>query len=120
MPLQQVEFVVRVLPDRAPFEQTRDRRYPVSDIAVRRSVILDGEIVALKGLGGYHLACSATNDRAVTELIEGNLRCERFVDPRPLREWYRSPASETAGSEAYGSLFRVLSLEMWMRAFDVH
>jgi asparagine synthase (glutamine-hydrolysing) len=56
----------------------------------------------------------------VTELIEGNLRCERFVDPRPLREWYRSPASETAGSEAYGSLFRVLSLEMWMRAFNVH
>jgi hypothetical protein len=56
----------------------------------------------------------------VTELIEGNLRCERFVDPRPLREWFRSPASETAGSEAYGSLFRVLSLEMWMRAFDVH
>jgi asparagine synthase (glutamine-hydrolysing) len=56
----------------------------------------------------------------VTELIDGNLRCERFVDPRPLREWYRSPASETAGSEAYGSLFRVLSLEMWMRAFNVH
>jgi asparagine synthase (glutamine-hydrolysing) len=56
----------------------------------------------------------------VTELIEGNLRCDRFVDPRPLREWYRSPASRTAGSEPYGSLFRVLSLEMWMRAFDVH
>ncbi|SOD98082.1 DUF2207 domain-containing protein [Blastococcus haudaquaticus] len=26
--------IVRVLPDRAPFEQTRDRRYPVGDIAV--------------------------------------------------------------------------------------
>jgi asparagine synthase (glutamine-hydrolysing) len=55
----------------------------------------------------------------VTELIEGSLRCERFVDPRPLREWYRSPAAQNANTEAYGSLFRVLALEMWMRAFDV-
>ena len=55
----------------------------------------------------------------VTELIEGSLRCERFVDPKPLREWYRSPSAQTANSEAYGSLFRVLSLEMWMRAFDL-
>lgn len=55
----------------------------------------------------------------VTELIEGNLRCERFVDPKPLRDWYRSPSADTANVEAYGSLFRVLALEMWMRAFDV-
>jgi len=56
----------------------------------------------------------------VTELIEGSLRCERFVDPAPLRQWYRSPASAGANPEAYGSLFRVLALEMWMRAFDVN
>jgi asparagine synthase (glutamine-hydrolysing) len=56
----------------------------------------------------------------VTDLIEGSLRCERFVDPKPLRAWYRSPTAATANSEAYGSLFRVLALEMWMRAFDVH
>jgi asparagine synthase (glutamine-hydrolysing) len=55
----------------------------------------------------------------VTELIEGNLRCERFVDPAALRAWYRSPASSTANEEAYGGLFRVLALEMWMRAFGV-
>jgi hypothetical protein len=55
----------------------------------------------------------------VTELIEGNLRCERFVDPAPLRQWYRSPAAAAANPEAYGSLFRVLALEMWMRVFDV-
>jgi asparagine synthase (glutamine-hydrolysing) len=55
----------------------------------------------------------------VTEMLEGSLRCERFVDPKPLREWYRSPSAKGANSEAYGSLFRVLSLEMWMRAFDV-
>jgi asparagine synthase (glutamine-hydrolysing) len=56
----------------------------------------------------------------VSELIEGSLRCERFIDPKPLRNWYRSPSSTAAGEEAYGSLFRVLSLEMWMRAFDLH
>jgi asparagine synthase (glutamine-hydrolysing) len=55
----------------------------------------------------------------VTELIEGNLRCSRFIDPAPLRQWYRSAESRTAGEEAYGSLFRVLALEMWMRAFNV-
>jgi asparagine synthase (glutamine-hydrolysing) len=56
----------------------------------------------------------------VTELIEGTLRCERFVNPGPLRQWYRSPAATAANPEAYGSLFRVLALEMWMRAFDVN
>ena len=56
----------------------------------------------------------------VTELLEDSLRCERFVDPAPLRQWYRSPAAANANPEAYGSLFRVLALEMWMRAFDVN
>jgi asparagine synthase (glutamine-hydrolysing) len=55
----------------------------------------------------------------VTELLEGPLRCERFIDPVPLRQWYRSSASMNANPEAYGSLFRVMALEMWMRAFDV-
>jgi asparagine synthase (glutamine-hydrolysing) len=55
----------------------------------------------------------------VTELIGSNLRSERFVDPAPLRSWYRSPQSRQANVEAYGSLFRVLALEMWMRAFNV-
>ncbi|MGH7508905.1 MAG: asparagine synthase (glutamine-hydrolyzing) [Gemmatimonadales bacterium] len=55
----------------------------------------------------------------VTELIEGSLRCERFVDPAPLRQWYRSPGARSANAEAYGGLFRVLALEMWMRAFGV-
>jgi asparagine synthase (glutamine-hydrolysing) len=56
----------------------------------------------------------------VTELIEDRLRCERFVDPEPLRKWYRSPGASNASAEAYDSLFRVLALEMWMRAFDIH
>ncbi len=56
----------------------------------------------------------------VTELIEGPLKCERYVNAGALRAWYRSPAATGANPEAYGSLFRVLALEMWMRAFDVN
>jgi asparagine synthase (glutamine-hydrolysing) len=55
----------------------------------------------------------------ITDLIEGDLRCARFVNPEPLRQWYRSPSAAGASTEAYGSLFRVLALEMWMRAFNV-
>jgi asparagine synthase (glutamine-hydrolysing) len=56
----------------------------------------------------------------VTELIEDNLKCKRYVNTGQLRDWYRSPAATGANPEAYGSLFRVLALEMWMRAFDVN
>jgi asparagine synthase (glutamine-hydrolysing) len=55
----------------------------------------------------------------VTELIEDRLRCDRFIDPAPLRRWYQSPGARGANAEAFGSLFRVLALEMWMRAFNV-
>ena len=57
----------------------------------------------------------------VGELIgEGSgLRCARFVDPVPLRRWYNSPQSDGASTEAYLGLFRVMALEMWMRAFNV-
>ena len=55
----------------------------------------------------------------VTALIEDRMRVERFVDVGALRAWYRSPQAYRANTEAYLGLFRVLSLEMWMRAFDV-
>jgi len=55
----------------------------------------------------------------VAEMIAGRLRCERFVDPVPLRRWYASPESDGANTESYLGLFRVLALEMWMRAFNV-
>ena len=37
-------------------------------VSIAAEALLAGRIVALKGLGGYHLACDATDDHAVAEL----------------------------------------------------
>ncbi len=37
-------------------------------LAAARRVLADGGILAVKGLGGYHLACDAADEEAVTEL----------------------------------------------------
>ena len=55
----------------------------------------------------------------VRDLISQNLRCSRYVDVPALRRWYESAEGGRANEESYLGLFRVLSVEMWMRAFDV-
>ena len=42
-----------------------------------RQLISEGKILAVKGLGGFHLACDATNDEAVTELRHRKLRVNK-------------------------------------------
>lgn len=50
--------------------RTRDGGSADSETAVlqARRLLGDGGIVAVKGIGGYHLACDATNEAAVAEL----------------------------------------------------
>jgi len=55
----------------------------------------------------------------INDLIGGTLRCAKYVNPGPLRRWFNSEAAKTANAESYLGLFRVLSLEMWMRSFQV-
>jgi asparagine synthase (glutamine-hydrolysing) len=55
----------------------------------------------------------------VSELLAGSLRAAKYVDQAALRRWYASAAARGANTEAYLGLFRVLALEMWMRAFEV-
>ena len=42
-----------------------------------RSMLKQGKILAIKGLGGYHIACDAANSTAVSTLIERKHRSEK-------------------------------------------
>ena len=46
-------------------------------IVLARRLLAEGAIIAVKGLGGFHLACDATNDQAVGRLRERKRRVDK-------------------------------------------
>jgi hydrogenase maturation protein HypF len=55
----------------------KGRNVPIPDtklINVTANLLLEGNIVAIKGVGGYHLMCDATNEEAVVKLRERKQR----------------------------------------------
>lgn len=55
----------------------------------------------------------------ISDLLHSDLRCSRFIDVAALRRWYSAPRSRHANTASYIGLFRILSFEMWMRAFNL-
>ncbi len=51
----------------------------IGDEAIRKSrqLLKNGKIMAIKGLGGYHLACDATNTDSITALRSRKYRSEK-------------------------------------------
>jgi len=65
--------------DLLPDATANDFRYPISEPAIQaaRLALIEGKIIAVKGLGGFHLACDATNPAAVAELRHRKLRVDK-------------------------------------------
>jgi hydrogenase maturation protein HypF len=56
---------------------TSDLYRSEASIRMTRALLAQGKIVAIKGLGGVHLACDALNQRAVAELRRRKLRVDK-------------------------------------------
>jgi hydrogenase maturation protein HypF len=70
-------YVLRAATDAAPGARVPDELRGTAAIEAAAALLRDGTIVAVKGIGGYHLACDAGNAAAVGALRERKYRKER-------------------------------------------
>ncbi len=70
---------VRCAGRRSGWKDADGRRIAERDDAILavQQLLANGKIVAIKGLGGFHLACDATNIKSVTELRRRKLRVDK-------------------------------------------
>lgn len=59
--------------------ELRNTQYVIRNDAIQRarSLLSQGHILAIKGLGGFHLACDATNAESIRELRARKLRVDK-------------------------------------------
>ncbi len=77
----------------------KGKEVPGDPIAKAATLITKGKIVAVKGLGGFHLACDATDDRVVSELRRRKHRPDKpfavmVADLDAARERFELTSSE--------------------------
>ncbi|MFO0582482.1 MAG: asparagine synthase (glutamine-hydrolyzing) [Anaeromyxobacter sp.] len=133
--------------DRSSMAYSLEARVPLLDHRlVQRGISLPDHLKVNRGWSKYAVRCAtegvvpdsvrwrttklgfAAPDRRwllqdlrvpISDLLRSDLRVSRYVDPRALSSWYEAPRNRRANTECALALFRILSLETWMRAFSL-